>query len=70
VDERSIPAVGDPFAFAREATHDGGQDHDELPHACLDGWVYLGHTVESFDDLDGEVVEYERVRCRRCQERC
>jgi hypothetical protein len=38
----------------------------ERPHACIDGWVYLGRVVESQDDLDGEVVEYERVRCRRC----
>jgi hypothetical protein len=39
------------------------QDH---PHACIDGWVYLGRVVESPHDLDGEVVFYERVPCRRC----
>jgi hypothetical protein len=39
------------------------QDH---PHACMDGWVFLGRVVESAHDLDGEVVEYERVPCRRC----
>ena len=39
----------------------------ERPHACIDGWVYLGRVVvESQDDLDGEIVEYERVACRRC----
>jgi hypothetical protein len=38
----------------------------ERPHACIDGWVFLGRVVESEHDLDGEVVEYERVRCRRC----
>jgi hypothetical protein len=38
----------------------------ERPHACIDSWVYLGRVVESQDDLDGEVVEYERVPCRRC----
>jgi hypothetical protein len=38
----------------------------ERPHACVDGWVFLGRVVESEHDLDGEVVEYERVACRRC----
>jgi hypothetical protein len=38
----------------------------ERPHACMDGWVFLGRVVESKHDLDGEVVEYERVPCRRC----
>jgi len=39
------------------------QDH---PHACIDGWVFLGRIVESQEDLDGEVIEYDRVPCRRC----
>jgi hypothetical protein len=38
----------------------------EPPCACMDGWVFLGRVVESEHDLDGEVVEYERVPCRRC----
>ena len=38
----------------------------ERPHACMDGWVILGRVVESEHDLDGEVVEYIRVPCRRC----
>jgi hypothetical protein len=40
--------------------------NEETPHACLDGWVYIGYMVESEHDLDGEVVEYIRVPCRRC----
>jgi hypothetical protein len=45
--------AGDPFAYA-----------GERPHACLDGWVYLGFEVE---DENGEYVEViERVPCRRC----
>jgi hypothetical protein len=40
----------------------------ERPHACMDGWVFLGRVLESEHDLDGEVVEYERVPCRRCAE--
>jgi hypothetical protein len=60
--------------------HPSTDDHDDTveahyaslerePEACLcyDGWVYLGRVVESQHDLDGEVVEYERVPCRRCQ---
>jgi hypothetical protein len=39
---------------------------EEAPHACIDGWVYLGRIVESGHDLDGEVVVYDRVPCRRC----
>jgi hypothetical protein len=60
VDIKRIPPAGDPFTAA---AHD---DQDEHPHACIDGWVYLGRVVESEHDLDGEVVEYERVSCRRC----
>ena len=45
------------------STEDQDQDH---PHACYDGWVYIGHMAESEHDLDGEVVEYVRVPCRRC----
>ena len=42
------------------------QNHPGEPHACMDGWVFLGRVVETEHDLDGEVVEYERVPCRRC----
>jgi hypothetical protein len=59
--------------------HPSTDDHDdtveahyaclERPCACMDGWVFLGRVVESEHDLDGEVVEYERVPCRRCAER-
>jgi hypothetical protein len=38
----------------------------ERPCACMDGWVFVGRVVESEHDLDGEVVEYIRVPCRRC----
>jgi hypothetical protein len=36
------------------------------PEACLcyDGWHFLGHVVELPDG--DEVVEYDRVPCRRC----
>jgi hypothetical protein len=61
--------------------HPYTEDHDDTveahysglerlrPCACMNGWVFLGSVVESEHDLDGEVVEYERVPCRRCAER-
>jgi len=58
MDEVRIAPAGDPFT---------SQDQ-EHPCACYDGWVYLGRVVESQDDLDGEVVEYEAVRCKRCEQ--
>jgi hypothetical protein len=59
--------------------HPSTEDHDdtveahysclERPCTCDRGWVFLGRVVESEHDLDGEIVEYERVPCRRCAER-
>jgi hypothetical protein len=38
---------------------------EETPHACYDGWVFLGFEAE---DEDGEPVELvESVPCRRCR---
>ncbi len=48
VDERSVE-----YGDVRE------QDH---PHACWDGYVYLGYTGE-----DGE-EQIEKLPCRRCVE--
>ena len=40
------------------------QDH---PHACLDGYVYLGYTT--IDEETGDEVErVEALPCRRCAE--
>jgi hypothetical protein len=60
---------------ARITAH-GQDDHDdtleahdaslERPHACIDGFVYIGYVVESQHDLDSETVEYRKVPCRRC----
>jgi hypothetical protein len=59
VDEHTILPAGDPFYAA---PHD--QDH---PHACLNGYVYLGYTV--FDEETEEEVErVEALPCRRCAE--
>src|SRR5918995_2242220 len=56
VDEVRIAPDGDPFYAA-------AQDH---PHACLDGYVYLGFT---YTGEDGEEYEaFEAVPCRRCAE--
>jgi hypothetical protein len=38
---------------------------EETPHACMDGWVFLGFEGE---DENGEPAEFiERVPCRRCR---
>ena len=34
------------------------------PHACYDGWIYLG--FEGEDENGEHVEEIERVPCRRC----
>jgi hypothetical protein len=39
------------------------QDH---PHACLNGYIYLGYT---YVGEDGDEVEaFEAIPCRRCAE--
>ncbi len=38
---------------------------DETPHACMDGWVFLGFEVEDENGEHAEIIE--RVRCRRCR---
>jgi hypothetical protein len=59
--EQTISPAGDPF-HESGATHD--QDH---PHACLNGYIYLGYTA--FDEQTGEEVErIEALPCRRCAE--
>jgi hypothetical protein len=43
--------------------HPSTEEHnhqDERPHACIDGWVYVGY----LDDNDVERVA--SYRCRRC----
>jgi hypothetical protein len=43
-----------------------GSTLEERPHACWDGFVYLGHIAR--DEETGEDVEViERVPCRRCR---
>ena len=59
MDEHTISPAGDPFHAASP-----DQDH---PHACLNGYVYLGYTT--LDEETGEEVErVEALPCRRCAE--
>jgi hypothetical protein len=59
VDITSIPPADDSFHAAPDE-----QDH---PHACLNGYVYLGYTA--VDEETGEEVErVEALPCRRCAE--
>ena len=39
---------------------------EERSCLCYDGFHYVGHLVESSDDLETEVEVIERVRCKRC----
>jgi hypothetical protein len=50
---------------AHPSTEGHVQDH---PHACLNGYIYLGYTA--VDEETGEEVErIEALPCRRCAER-
>ena len=70
MDEHTISPAGDPF-HAAPHDHDD-QDHpppsteeQDHPHACLNGYVYLGYTA--IDEETGEEVErIEALPCRRC----
>jgi hypothetical protein len=46
--------------------HPSTEEYDHVvPHACIDGWIFVGHLVE--DPGTGEEVEvFEAVPCRRC----
>ncbi len=41
-------------------------DHAERPHACVGGYVFLGHLVEEDPETGEEVEVIESVPCRRC----
>jgi hypothetical protein len=64
--EKSSAPHAHPSTEEQDDTVEAHYASLERPHACIDGWVFLGRVVESEHDLDGEVVEYERVPCRRC----
>jgi hypothetical protein len=66
VDDKSLAHPAHPSTQGQDDTVEAHYASLERTHACLDGWVFLGRVVKSEHDLDGEVVEYERVPCRRC----
>ena len=58
MDDKSLAHPAHPSTEGRD------QDH---PHACLNGYVYLGYTAT--DEETGEEVEWvEALPCRRCAE--
>ena len=59
MDITRIPLADDPL---HTAPYD--QDH---PHACLDGYVYLGYTTVD-EETGAEVERVEALPCRRCAE--
>jgi len=50
--------AGDPFSGAGKT-----EKVEEHPHACWDGWVFLGYTDPETDEEHSEVLP-----CRRCAE--
>ncbi len=68
--QKGLETVDTTRVHSHDHDDDSAEAHyaclERRPHACIDGWVFLGRVVESEHDLDGEVVEYERVPCRRC----
>ena len=68
MDDKSLAHPAHPSSEEQDDTVEAHYASLERPHACMDGWVFVGRVVESKHDLDGEVVEYERVPCRRCAE--
>jgi hypothetical protein len=55
VDEHTISPAGDPFHTAPHPDH-----QDERPHACLEGWVFVGYIDEHGEEREAS------YRCRRC----
>ena len=51
-------------SLAQSAHEEHHQDH---PHACMGGYIYLGYTYVS-EETGDEVEAYEAVPCRRCAE--
>ena len=69
MDDKSLAHPAHPFSEEQDDTveaHYASLEREPKRCLCYDGWVYIGHMVESEHDLDGEVVEYVRVPCRRC----
>ena len=54
---KHILAVG--ILYAKTHRRVGLQEH---PHACMDGWIYLGYTDENGEEA------IECLPCRRCRE--
>ena len=49
------------------AQHAHPHDDQDHPHACLDGYIYLGYTA--LDEETAEEVErVEALPCRRCED--
>ncbi len=72
---QELEAPRDPAHRERTTTVDTNivrKDHpevlpDEAPHACYEGFVYIGHMVE--DSETGEEVEvFKAVPCKRCRQ--
>jgi hypothetical protein len=71
----SSPEAGQPTEevdvneSSAQPAHPSTQEHNhqDHPHACLNGYVYLGYTAVD-DETDEEVERIEALPCRRCAE--
>jgi hypothetical protein len=62
---RGLP-TGETEVITVDDVRVSATESPEEPCSCFEGYVFLGSVVESTQDLDGEVVEYRRTPCRRC----
>ena len=49
--------------FSAHPAHPSTEEHDRLderPHACIDGWVFVGYVDECGEEREAS------YRCRRC----
>ncbi len=56
----------DERSLAHSGRYPRPDAHEESPHGCIDGWVYLG--FEGEDENGERVEEIVRVPCRRCHD--
>jgi hypothetical protein len=64
--EKSSAPLAHPSTENHDDTVEAHYACLEHPCCCLEGWIFLGRLVESFDDLEGEVEVIEAVPCKRC----
>ncbi len=63
MDKYTISPAGDPFTAAHyDDTIEAHYAALERPHACMDGWVFVGYIDEHGEEREAS------YRCRRCSD--